>query len=299
MSISNFVYNPQGQYLFGRQYSVSIGPPGNVSAFKYTALQIKFDINKLSAGTSGKSKIEIVNLSTQSRQSFNKGYNVLLQAGYKGLIETLFLGQIVNAISVKGNTETTTTMECGDAESAIVFATLDKTYPEGSTLVQIIQDLAKSMGVNAGVARGIPEKVFGTGFTATGSISSSLDKLLRNQNLEWSIQNGNININPINATIGLTAIVVSAETGMIGIPSNNAGFTQFTSLLNPKLIPGALVQLISENTALNGFYKIRRSHFEGDSHANKWQVECEVVPISGAATLPSAQGFNYNTAVIG
>ena len=77
---------------------------------------------------------------------------------------------------------------------------------------------------------------------------------------------------------------------MIGVPSNNNDCTQFVSLLNPKLTPGSLVQLISENATLNGFYTLRRSHYEGDSHDSKWQVTCEGRPQGSIVqNLPAAK----------
>jgi hypothetical protein len=97
--------------------------------------------------------------------------------------------------------------------------------------------------------------------------------------LEWNVTNGLLNIYPIKQTNGVEAQLISLETGMIGVPSTNNDILQFTSLLNPKLLPGTPISLVSENKSLNGFYKIRKSHFEGDSHDQKWQVTCECIPI--------------------
>lgn len=297
MSQTNFVYNPQQQYLFNRVWSVAVGPIGQAAAAKYTGLRVRFDIDKLSLGTSNKAKIEIYNLSTQSRQNFKKGYGVQLMAGYNGLFDTIFTGNILNPKSTREGPDIITCIECGDGEASIIFSTLDKSYPAGVTLVQILTDVAKAMSVGAGVALGIPNVVFNKGFVATGTCADTLNKLLKGQNLEWHIQNGNLNVIPITSFNGQPAVVLSSATGMIGVPSDNADYVQFTSLLNAKIFPGALVQLISENTALNGYYKVRRSHFEGDSHDNKWQVSCEGVPINASQNLPAAQGFNYASAV--
>jgi hypothetical protein len=335
MILSNFVYDPNAQYLFKRAYTVSLAPPGQAASLQYgtaglnpAPLRVRFDIDKNMVGSSNKSKIELYNLSIQSRQSIKKGYMCQLQAGYSGLLETLFIGNVVIPKSVRKDGDIITELECGDGESAIVFARLDKSYGAGTTLAQILTDVAQAMGtatisnpvaINGGIAVGIPNVIYNKGFVAHGSCAETLTKLLKPQGVEWNVQNGNLNIIPINGNSGNTAIVVSsgvepsvdafgnptsvfnpqAATGLIGVPSQNDDFTQFTSLLNPKLVPGVLVKLISENTSLNGFYKIRRSHFEGDSHDNKWQVTCEAIPQTGVVqSLPTARGFNYTAAVV-
>jgi hypothetical protein len=293
----NFSYDPNAQYLFKRAYSLALGAPNGVgtptstpiNALQYgtidnpnpfQALRIAFDIEKISAGSSSKAKIQIYNLSQQSRQNIKKGYIVQLIAGYNSVYQLLFLGSVTNPTSARSGPEIITTLECGDAEAAIVFATLDKSYPSGTDLVSIINDVQRAMGVGVGSQTGIPLDVtYNNGFAVNGSCKSTLDKILPNQGLQWNVQNGLLNIYPIKSSSGIAAQVVSQATGMIGVPSNNNDFVQFTALLNPKLIPGTPIQLISENTSLNGFYNIRKSHFEGDSHDTKWQVTCECIPI--------------------
>ena len=310
-----FIYSPSQQYLFGRAYAVSIGTPGQSSALQYgtignnpAPLRVRFDIDKNSIGASNKAKIELYNLAAQTRQAIKKGYVIQLQVGYNSLIDTVFIGNVINTKSDRNGPDIITSLECGDGESAITYSVLDKSYPAGTTLVQILQDTAKAMslgnptnpvGINSGIAVGIPNQVFNKGFIAHGPCKDTLDKLLIPQGLEWSIQNGNLNIIPITNYNGQNAIVVSSSTGMIGVPSKNEFFLIFEHLINPKIVPGALIQMVSENAALNGFNKIKRSHFEGDSHDQKWQISCEATSMPNITqNLALAQGFNYSPAAV-
>lgn len=322
--INSFVFNPQQQYLFRRAYSLAIGPPHQTGALQYanfplvgvdnqqqksSPLKIKFDINKNSVGSSNKSKIEIYNLSQESRNKINVGWVVRLQAGYNGLIDTIFFGSVApNGMkSERKEADIITTLECGDGESAIVMSRLDRAYPAGTTLAAILTDVAIAMNtvtaantqqVNFGIALGIPNIVMSRGFTATGACRDTLDKLLLPNGMRWSVQNGNLNIIPVNATNGQAAVLISSDTGMIGTPSKNQGYFEFTSLLNPKLVPGAVIQIQSENTSLNGFYKIVEAHYEGDSHDTKWQVVCKCINQPGVGiVLRAANGDNYSQAV--
>lgn len=314
--IQTFIFNPNAQYLFKRSYGVSIGPPNQTNALQYgtiganpAPLRVRFEIDKTMYGSSpNHSKIEIFNLSIQSRSSIKKGYLLSLQAGYNQLLGTIFTGNVFLTKTERNGAEIISNFECLDGGSAILLARLDKSYGEGVKIVDILQDVAKAMhltttfqpvGVNIGTILGLPNLTYNKNFMAVGPCKDTLDKVLKPLGLEWTVDNGNLNIIPKKNFDGNTAIIVSTETGMIGVPSQNEYYTQFTSLLNPKLIPGALIQLISENKTVNGFYKIRRSKYEGDSHDNKWQVTCEATVMPNIVqTLPAAEGFNFNTAVV-
>jgi hypothetical protein len=303
------LYNPflNPGPLFGRAYVLLIGAPNQTNATQYgtqgknpSPLRIKFDINKNLVGSANKSKIEIYNMSSQSRNSIKKGYLVMLKAGYQSLIDTIFIGNVLpdGIGSKREGSEIVTTLECGDGEGSIVMANLDRSYGPGITPLQILKDIANAMnlpnsinpsGIGNGVVFLTNNNPFNRGFVARGPCSKTLDKLLKPMGLEWSVQNGNLNIIPITGHLGNEAIVVSADTGMIGVPSQNAFVTKFSSILNPRLVPGALVQLKTNdstaNSSLNGFYKIREAHYKGDTHENHWGVECTCVRINAQQNL--------------
>lgn len=322
--ISNFVFNPNQQYLFKRSYSLSIGKPYQTAALQYSnfptigsdgkkiaasPLRLAFEFEKNALGTPNKGKFDIYNLTSQARNQIQKGDIVQLQAGYSGLVETLFIGNV----STKGmkterkGPDIVLSFECGDGESAITGAVLDKSYPPGSTLAQVLSDIAKAMalpsstnpqGITVGTVVGIPNITYGDGLAVHGGCRDTLNTLLEPLGLKWSVQNLALTIVPKDAYNGAEAILVSKETGMIGVPSKNE-FLNFTSLLNPKLVPNALVQLVSDNTALNGFYKINKAKYEGDTHDNKWQVQCECVIMPNVVQgLPRATGFDFTSAVV-
>lgn len=345
--MTNAPINTNQQYLFGRAYTLALGAPYQTAAIQYSnfstpqinltgaagnpsgvipsvktpvqqsasPLKIRFDIDRNSVGSANKSKIELFNLSVQSRQNIKKGWLAQLQAGYKapinpinqnnssGFVGIIFQGNVMTSglVSLRSASEIISTIECGDGEASIALSLFNNSYKTPVTLSQILTDMAVQMklsGVNAGLSVGIPTVVY-PNRTFHGTIAESLTTLLKGQNLEWKIQNGSLNIIPISGYNQEQAQIVSVNTGMIGVPSKNAGILQFSSLLNFKLSPGSAIQMVSENTALNGYYRIRRSHYEGDTHGEKWQVTCECVDLPGVATiLPAVNGFNFNAAAV-
>lgn len=322
-TISNFNYNPNAHYLFSRTYSMQIGAPNQTTALQFSnisvgtgpssppssAFRVSFEIDKNMFGASpNKTKIEVWNLGYQNRSKIKPGYIIQLQAGYRGLMDTIFVGNVSALAGVKNERhgpDVITSFECGEGESVIVMSRLDKSYPAGTTLAAIINDIAASMsvssvvtdqGVSNGGFQGIPNVTYGRGYTAKGPCKDSLDFLLKNAGLRWTVQNGTLVILPLSSTTNPeSAILVSSgitvdlasgisqfnpnkATGLIGVPSVGNNLISFKTLLNPKIKPGALVQLQCEDVTLNGFYKVNRARYVGDTHdATKWHIECETV----------------------
>lgn len=314
--------NNLSQQLFNRAWALEIGDPQNPGAGKLyassvtaplpmavpgkkgqssvvtadgkppTGLRTVFEIDKTSVSTSNKAKITVYNFSQLSRLNYKKGYQVHLRAGYVGLVSTIYIGDIPEGpkgcITTRNGADVVTVFECGAAEKQLVYAHYDESYPPGTFTVDVLNDLADQLEVSLGTVSGVVNLRYNSGLSLSGSIKSSLDMLTKKQGLEWNIENGELRIYPIGRGVG-TAIVLSKSTGLIGIPSEGAQFTVFEALLNPRLVPGSIVQIKAET--VNGFFKIRRATFEGDSWGEKWQVKCECLQISATSGL-AEQNFN-------
>ena len=322
--LTNFSPTQSGQYLFQREYSLAIAPPKQSASIQYSSmatigsdgtllppspLRISFDIQKTPTGTSSKAKIVLYNISAQTRKQVLAGWNVLLKAGYKGNVLPLFLGAVhPNGLkSARSGSEITLEMECGDGEAAIVMSTLDKSYPNNTTLSQILGDIATAMndsttlvpqGVTSSSAINVPNVQYARGITVSGPCQQTLTNLLEPLGMRWSVQNGVLTILPVTAYNQNPAILVSKETGLIGVPSLNKTFVEFTSLLNPNIQPNSLVQIKSEDTSFNGSFKVLNAHYEGDTYDNKWQVKCQCVKLDNVVQdLPASSGFDFSSGV--
>lgn len=263
-------------------------------------LRLVFDIDKGYSATANKAKIEVYNMSSASRLLYQQadpamlttGYQVQLQVGYTSLsgspplVRSIYVGDIRRATNKRQGSEIVTSFECGEVEKALLQTFYDNSYPAGTTLLQIVQDLANHLGIPIGSCVGLPVVQYNYGITASGMIRDSLENILDTYGLEFSVQNNALQIKPIGAFNGREIIILSNQegpgkpglTGLIGIPSQNQGICQFSSLLNPAIFPGSAVQIFSEN--IDGqYFQVRRAHFIGDSHGDKWQVDCEGMPL--------------------
>lgn len=325
------------QFLFNRAWSIAIGLPGQpgkvysssltesiptsqpgiqgssavltADGKPPTGLRVVFDIDKNSVGTSNKAHIEVYNFSPESRKNYRVGYQVAIKAGYQGAYSNIYIGEIPpgpgGCISKRQGSDIVTIFECGSAEQQLVYGHLDKSYPPGTKIAVILQDLCDALAATLGVVIGLQQQVFSNGYVVSGSISKSINTLLKDQGLEWSVNDNVLQIIPVGAHNQEAAVVLSSgflpnqvnlstisneqlqfqgqNTGLIGVPSQGDGFITFIALLNPALQVGRPVLVVSEN--INGYFKIRRAHFEGDSHGDKWQVTCEAVAIKATQSL--------------
>jgi hypothetical protein len=281
----------QTQYLFDREWALTIGQQGQQGKV-YTSLRTAFDIDKTSQYSSNKAKIDVYNLSAYSRQQFQKGWVIGLRVGYRGITDTIYLGDIARSYSKRsgGGPEIITTFECGDSERQLVYAHFDRSYPPGTALTQVVSDVSNVLkGLGVGIAMPVyttvaTSKTFSTGFSFSGTVKNCLEKLLPGVGMEWSIQNNSLQLLPVKHHLGNQAILINKNTGMVGVPSQEVGFVQFQALLNPKIIVGATVAI--ESQTVNGVFKVRRAHFTGDSHSSdKWTVDCEAVRINATQNV--------------
>ena len=298
--------------LFQRAYQVSIGTPLNPDQAKYgnvpsnkglTPLRVTFDLKKTSQSSANKGKISIWNMAGDTRSRIAPGMLVTLTAGYRSLFQVLFNGVVAKATSERHGADIETVMEVGDGESAISQVPFNKHYLNGTHLSEILQDLAEAMheitpanpaGIQPGVVMGIPDVEYPLGYSANGVASQILRKLCNAHGLQWSVQNGALNIIPLNGSTSTTetAEMISSDNGMLGIPSVNGDKVSFSNLINPNIEPTRMVKIYSPT--VTGVFVLQSVDISGDSHGDKWEMKCEgtALPTAGA-TAKTAQGFNY------
>lgn len=303
--------------LFNRSYGIALANNTGGLAAQYSnmgkdpsPLRVSFDIEKNIKSSPNKGSFSIYNMGPATRGSIAKGTLVTFSAGYGELVSNLFLGVVQRVTTEKSGADVVTKLECGDGEPALSKVTINRNFPPGgtTTLASIFQACAEAMsittpanpqGLNAGIALGIPVVAFPRGYAAHGKVRDVMNSLCKPHKLEWSVQNGALDIIPRDAHAGNEAVVLTASTGLIGIPSLNDKTLTFSVLLNPLIAPNRLVVVQSlDDNRVNGFYKISSAKYEGDSHDAKWQADCEAVALPNAQqqSLAAATGFNYGTA---
>lgn len=268
-------------------------------------LRIVFNVEKVSEGQSGKGKVEIWNLNSTSRLLFQKGAQVIVQAGYNSpnLFKTIITGDVLpNGVKIERHgQDIATVFEVGISERFISYNIHSATYPPGTMFSTILKDVAKTLGVEISTVGSYTDFAYNRSVLINHTCKDALDMLTRTNDLEWSVQDEGLIIKAKSAPSDNQAITLSSgldkngyiipNTGLIGIPTYNQGGISFVnSLLNPDLGPGRLINVISKN--MNGLFMIRRSDMKGDSHGHDWHIEHQVVeaPDYQVVSAPNSAG---------
>lgn len=239
-------------------------------------VRLSFSVVKTSTSSSNKCTVTAYNLSEDSRSFIEKKEGTLrLEAGYAGATSIIFVGDIDKVIDKRQGPDILTIIESGDGERRLADAHVELSLKAGATDEQIINSVVNVLSVERGTVKGIQRKEYLNGFSYSGKAQELLDKITKKQSLEWSIQDGSLQIIPQNADTGETAVLLNSTTGLIDVPNKTDEGFVIKSLLNPELAPGRQVQL--ESILLTGpaVFKVDKVTHVGDTKESDFYSEVE------------------------
>ena len=252
-------------------------------------LRISFDITKSTLGIPNMAIIELHNPNNATLVALQKKYTkISLNAGYEGSLRLIFKGDVRNVFQPHGGVDRSAIVYSGDGHRDWLNSTFNKTFAESVSIKTAIIDVIKSFkNLTIGIIEGVPDvadKLLGQ--TLSGSSKDILDTFAGQYGFEWSIQDGEINVVPIEEPLtGTDAIVITSATGMIGSPTITEIGVDVTTLLNPRIAPNVAfkIESIASTSALpnltrrevrktnaTGLYKVREVMFKGDSREGAW-----------------------------
>lgn len=235
-----------------------------------------FSISKGKTGKANKSTVTLHNLSEDSRNFIEKsGTTVILEAGYQDRLSIIFVGDIKKVVTSRKGPEVLTTIESGDGETQITNAHIELSLGPGATDEQIINAAVAALGLPTGVIKGLPDTANQTGFAFSGRAGELLDQMTEKSGLEWSVQTGALQIMPEDENTGETAVLLSSNTGLLGLPNKKDDGLEINSLLNPELRPGRLVRVESKLLIGPNLYKATTVEHEGDTREGRWTSKVE------------------------
>lgn len=266
------------EVLFDRKASFSFGFPGKLGR-SYEGFRIRFKIIKTSESTPNKSNVQVYNLTRDSRAlAEKKGQAFIISAGYQTTEEVLFSGDIARVITELEGPDYVTTFEAGDGEKSYREAKVDISFQEGVNLKDIFTQLATSLGKQIKDPSSIKSENIVNGMALSGLSRKHMDELTLRYGLEWSIQNGALQVLEKNKASKETAILLSVDSGLIGVPKKkDDGSIEVVSLLQPKIIPGRKIEL--DTKFISGTYRCQKVTQTGDTHGNDWYSQIEAIKV--------------------
>lgn len=225
--------------------------------------------------------------------------HVVLQAGYEqGNFAVIFEGTIKQVMRGRLNaTDTFVRIFAADGDEAYNFAVVNKTLAAGANLRQQVDAVAASFAEHNVSTGNIPNEL-GTGGTLPrgkvlfGMARERMTDLADSGKCSWSIQNGKLILIEETGYLPDEAVVISARTGMVGVPETTNNGVEVRVLLNPLLKIGTRLQIdnasinqlqvrqqgfprytdlnFPANTSADGMYRALVIEHEGDSRGEPW-----------------------------
>lgn len=253
-----------------------------------TDLRVAFRVEKTLRREPNTTEVTVWNLKEASRALLqSKPLIVRLDVGYDGLLERLFQGDMIWSESRHEGVDWASRILIGDGDRAVRHARVNRSYRGGVTVRDALKQAADAMGLT------IPPDVlsksalggqFVAGVTLQGRAAIELSRLLDPLGLDWSIQDGRLQILDKRTPRAGDVISISQDSGLIGSPELGAperrkGKPTLTVqvLLNPKIIPGGKIRI--EARSINGDFRAERVTHEGDTHGEQWLTTVEAKPL--------------------
>ncbi|MBW4789440.1 hypothetical protein JQS35_12585 [Alcaligenes faecalis subsp. faecalis] len=286
---------------FDRTYRLLVGRPGEKGVEIAPPLRMKFEVSKDTSESPNQIKISIWNLSPHTREAIVEPDNVVaLYAGYEQEEGALLLayGTVLQGASSFQNAEIVTELEVLDGFAQIRDTVVSLGCGAGVRARLIIEDIAFQMGLSLVMAEDAPDRVWQNGFSFYGAARVALHKVVQGSGLEYSIQNGELQVIERCGVTPRKGFVLSPESGLLGNPerirqsakekadSKGSGKTKserqqadgwrVTSLLLPSLNPGDLVKLESRQAV--DWFRVERLTHSGDwDGSGDWKTTMELL----------------------
>jgi hypothetical protein len=245
--------------------------------FRSDDLDMEFDVPFDQDDEPDIASATIYNLSESSINSIKKAQNVIINAGYKGDVGTLFLGTLQKTITRWDGVDKVTEFTIGDGAQQWLTKEIHKTYPEGITASAIIMDLTGMLGLALGKFQLKKDVTFPKGRVVDAMVKDALKKLVNECDSLLNISKQKIIIQPFGEGIN-TGFLLASDTGLIGSPEafekEEEGQTikgfKIQMLLNHRITVNSIFQVKSKTA--NGTYRVVRG-----KHSSDFITEVEVL----------------------
>jgi hypothetical protein len=283
--------------------ALSLTVEGNSGKIDLSSLRVRFSITRNVLQTTNFAAVRVYNLADTTANLIREKAVVTLAAGYGGNFGLLFHGELVQPRKGRETaTDTFLDLFCAEGDSAYNWAFVNKTLAAGATPKDIFNVCFEAMKEKGVTDAWLPSD-FGGGMrypravTLFGAAKDYLRTLAQSNNCQWSIQNGQLQMVPVDGHITGGSVVLNSKTGMIGMPTETPGGIYVRCLINPNITVNSTVQIDEKsiiraqqdlsltegaqltNAALrdlgtsDGTYKVLNIETNGDTHAQPWYMD--------------------------
>lgn len=261
---------------FNRKFGLVLVDKGG-KGVDVSNLRCKFEITKTFTPTPNAAKLTVYNLNPDTANQIKKEFTrVIVQAGYQDNYGLIFDGNVRQAKAGReGDTDTFLVLDCGDGDKALNSAVVNKSLKAGATPGALVGAASEpllaqgvKLGTNQAASMGAP---LPRGKVVYGAAKDVLRQIAAANGAQWSIQDGALVFIGANSQPVGTAVLLSPQTGLVGVPEETDKGVSMKCLLNPNLrIYGPVVL---SGTALAGNYKALSLKYSGDTRGNEFYAD--------------------------
>jgi hypothetical protein len=276
------------ELLYKRRYRVLLAYPivGDFSkaqpnAVEITDMRVAFKITKTLTKSPNTCELSIYNLSAARRAALvKKDLRVILEAGFDDHVAGIFVGDARTVEHICEGTEWLTRIRCGDGERAMNLGRANASFAAGTPYANVVKKVTEPLGLGAVDVTAFAGKTFATGYAAHGRAVDVLDQVTSAAGLEWSVQDGKIQVMRKGGHTTEQALELGPSTGLIGSPEFNAP-DQKTGIatLKVKCLISARVRcggrIVLASASHRGTFRVVKVTHTGDTAGGDWTTEAE------------------------
>lgn len=321
---------------YDRKLSIAIGNTAGDAVQFDQQFKVTFRVQRGDWQSPNSCDVRIFNLSdaTANKISTKEFTQIAVQAGYPGNFGLVFRGVVkqvrIGRIDAK---DTYVDITAADGDEAYNFSSMALTLSKGSTNDDSVQAFVAKMAsaisqpISIGYAPQLQQNGRIRGRSFYGMTRDELRDFAAANNVLWSIQDGKLTIIPQRSYIPGEAVLISPQTGLIGVPEQTQNGIEVRILLNPQVKIGQLVKLDSKavnllrygldsasqadnfrlsqsvKTQADGLYYALSANHTGDTRGQTWYTDLIMLAVDAqipqtatprGAVQPAASAIRIN-----
>lgn len=241
--------------FWGREISILAGEEGKQVPIITQDLYIEALIRKSLKKEPNRSELKIGGLTQETSDKItNVNSRVIIKAGYReqGGAILCFTGNVLQGVRYESEKGVMTEVELGDGYLPMRDSLVSISYPANTPARTILADVARQMGLVLRKMPDVQDKNYPAGFAYMGQAFRALDKITAYVGAEWSIQNHELQIIKRGGTAKKYAVVMRADSGMIGSPELNVRTFSEKRAIEQGLRQGEKVIIIEREPSKTG-----------------------------------------------
>lgn len=271
-------------------------------AYDFSEHHIRFHITQKMNTIDTTSSIYIMNPNPKLAAEYEKsayGQKIILLIGYGEELQTLFKGTVRQVIYARESpTDTYLCFKAGGIDKAKNYSFINKSIAAGSTQKEqrdVLLEEFKQNGAEAGYLDEPEQFEMPRGKVYFGMTNDYMRQFGATNNLNIAYNNDQVFMTAkIPEWDKKKALIINANTGMVGLPQQSANGIYVTCLLNPNIITGhTIIKLNNESIVMpeydltygkeeenswktkamqsgDGLYCVVSSEHSGDTRGNEW-----------------------------